>query len=136
MQGYIIIGKMCDKNPDVDYYNCPPRMSDGRWTTDYRPRCAANFESMPKPMMSAYDYRQYLIDHAEEMMDKNRNIADVMASCLSCVREPVIELEKHVQHCNKRVCTFEPNDQKYKSNNGDEFMSWDGSYTVPHKITT
>ena len=95
----------CDKGCDNKYYNCPPRMADGRHFTDYRPKCAANFESQPHPM-SSYDYRMFLTEHAEEIINKNREVAFNMVGCAPCSLADVVP-ENIVQTCNNRTCSYE-----------------------------
>ena len=79
-------------------------MSDGRHFTDYRPRCAINFESQPRPM-SSYDYRMYLTKHAQDIIGKNRDIASYKSVCESCVKDLSHPPENNVEECTSRVCS-------------------------------
>lgn len=102
---------ICEAGCDNKYYSCPPRMSDGRHFTDYRPRCAVNYESQPRPM-SAYDYRMYLTEHADEIRNKNRHLAHKKNSCEPCNANKVFTAENVVARCNKRTCSYETIDAK------------------------
>ena len=91
------------------YDNCPPRMSDGRQYTDYAPRCQANFFRLPKPL-SSYDYRMYLTENAEKLMDENRADATKNNYCGPCVKPSTMLPEQTKQVCDGRVCAFPVND--------------------------
>jgi len=66
-----------DKTSDNKYLTCPPRMDDGRHFTDYRPNYYINnMIRMTNGITTSYDYRQYLIDHAEELMAINRQYSE------------------------------------------------------------
>jgi hypothetical protein len=98
----------CDRVTDCKY-NCPPRMSDGRHYTDYRPRCARNYEELPKPM-SAYDYRQFLMENAEQLITQHRENAWVLNACGPCANPSTMLPEQHVQVCDGKTCSFPVND--------------------------
>jgi hypothetical protein len=85
-------------------YNCPPRMSDGRHFTDYRPRCAVTYEMQPNPM-SAYNYRMYMTENAEQIMEMKRDTATRNNTYDSCVKD--LASETHVEKCDSRSCTFD-----------------------------
>ena len=81
----------CKKASDNKYNNCPPLMADGRMFTDYRPRCIANFAvaggaSLPGnfDLPNSYEYRQYLIKNASDIMAKNRQMAYQNNACGPC----------------------------------------------------
>ncbi len=86
-------------------YNCPARMSDGRHFTDYRPRCAVTYELQPNPM-SAYNYRMYLNENAEKIMEKNRDNVSRDNTYDSCVKD--LYSVTHVEKCNSQTCSFTP----------------------------
>ena len=52
------------------YFNCPPRMADGRHFTDYRPNCDLNQFSN----VTSNEYRNNLINNAESIMENNRKL--------------------------------------------------------------
>lgn len=101
----------CDSKVNNNkFYSCPARMSDGRAFTDYRPRCAVNYEALPEPL-SSFDYRQYLIHHADKIMDQTRFETFSRNHCSPCLQDPGTMLpEQHVQVCDGRKCSFPVND--------------------------
>ena len=90
-------------------YNCPNRLSDGRHFTDYRPRCFTNFESLPKPM-SSYDYRMFLMNNADKLIDQHRTDAYRKNLCEPCVKHSTMLPEQHVEVCDGRTCSFPINE--------------------------
>lgn len=103
----------CNRPSNNKFYNCPPRMDDGRHFTDYRPRCTAAFQDkVSNTMMSSHEYRVFLINNASELIKKNATEAYVRNRCGPCV-EPydqgtmLPEFEKQV--CNERTCSFGTN---------------------------
>jgi hypothetical protein len=75
----------CYKTTNNKYFNCPPRMADGRHFTDYRPHCDLNnLVASNNQLVSSYDYRQYLIQNSEKLMDINRSYSSGMNSCGPC----------------------------------------------------
>lgn len=104
----------CERPSNNQYFNCPPRMSDGRHFTDYRPRCTQQYQDkVGNRLMSSYEQRMYLTTNAEEIIKSNARGAYLMNRCGPCV-EPydqgtmVPEFEK--QTCNSRTCSFGVND--------------------------
>jgi hypothetical protein len=96
--------QICKNASDNKYNDCPPRMSDGRQFTDYRPKCDIVFGGVPQPM-SSYDYRMFLTNHAGDIMNKNREMATLSSSCSWCDRT-VGPDAKTEQSCDDRVCGF------------------------------
>lgn len=101
----------CESGCDNYKYNCPPRMSDGRHFTDYRPRCAVTYEIQPH-VMTSYEGRMNLTHTAEEIIGKNRENAIFKNSCAPCVEPSTMLPELDVQVCNDRICNFRPNDDE------------------------
>jgi hypothetical protein len=101
----------CENNVnDNKFYSCPARMSDGRAFTDYRPRCAINYESLPEPL-SSFDFRQYLIHNADKVMDATRYDTYKRNHCSPCLSDPGTMLpEQNIQVCDGRKCAFPVND--------------------------
>lgn len=100
----------CERPSNNKSFNCPPRMADGRHFTDYRPRCAQQFQDkISNKLMSSYDQRMYLITNADDIIKLNAQNAYMTNRCGPCV-EPydqgtmVPEFEKQV--CNERTCSF------------------------------
>lgn len=92
-------------------------MADGRIFTDYRPRCDLNY-SIPgakDSMMgsSSYTYRQYLIQHADQLMAGQRALTYGSAVCGPCM--PPYDVgtmlpEQSIVKCDAQVCTRVGND--------------------------
>lgn len=104
----------CERPSNNQYFNCPPRMSDGRHFTDYRPRCAQQYQDkITNKLMRSYDQRLYLTENAEEIMKTNARNSYMMNRCGPCV-EPydqgtmVPEFEE--QTCDANTCSFSVND--------------------------
>ena len=72
-------------NSNNKYKNCPALMSDGRNFTDYRPISHINNLLVANNNLeNNYNYREFLIQNAELLMDNNRNIAIQNNICDQC----------------------------------------------------
>ena len=81
---------ICDKTSNNKYFDCPPIMGDGRHFTDYRPSCYVNnLIRMVNNVPKSYEYRQFLIHHAEELMEVNREYNYMKNGCPSCNAKPI-----------------------------------------------
>jgi hypothetical protein len=83
-------------------------MSDGRHFTDYRPSCDANNLIISNNgVLSSFDYRMYLIQNAEKLMDLNRTYTTQKNSCGPC-KQPydvgTMLPEKSVVTCDGNSC--------------------------------
>lgn len=98
----------CEKTSENKFFNCPPKMSDGRHFTDYRPRCAVNYPAdFKNAPMNSYDYRQYLINNAEALMSANLDRAFKDNACGPCVEpfnQGTMLPEQNMQECNASTC--------------------------------
>ena len=93
---------------------CPLRMSDGRFFTDYRPRCDTYtelYEKLEKNniVKSSNESRDYLQKNAETIMTDNLNnaINNLLpcAPCLSSLTENGTILEqKYIIKCDNVSC--------------------------------
>jgi len=112
--------KSCEKPSNNQYANCPPRMADGRMFTDYRPRCIANF-SIPGmneipgnyDLPNSFEYRQYLIKNASDIMQKNEQTSYALNSCAPCVNpymEGTMLAEQRIVSCDASTCKFSQKD--------------------------
>ena len=73
----------CINNPD--YNNCPPRMSDGRHFTDFRPNVYLNSELRYKSgRLTGAEYREYLTKNAVKLMNTNSQVAWKRNGCGPC----------------------------------------------------
>lgn len=107
----------CSKSSDNRYSNCPPKMSDGRMFTDYRPRCLTNFAVSHIEgnfdLPNSYEYRQYLVANASTLMAKDRQMAYKNNYCGPCVEpynEGTMLPEKNTVKCDASKCSFYAND--------------------------
>lgn len=93
---------------------CPARMSDGRNYTNYGPRCVTQYiPELTNGITSSYDYRQFLIHNAKDLIERNAAESYMSNRCGPCMNPydkntQLDELSKQV--CNSRTCTFKGND--------------------------
>lgn len=110
----------CTKPSENKKFNCPPRMNDGRHFTDYRSRCALNsrnafqFINTDKnkaPPSNSFDFRQYLIQNGEKIMNMNRDEAFERNMCGPCTLDPstMLPAQTHVT-CDASSCKVRLND--------------------------
>jgi len=67
------------------YRNCPPLMADGRIFTDYRPRdYVNNLMRMASDTMTSYDYKEFLTNHAELIIQANKEYIEEKNKCSPC----------------------------------------------------
>lgn len=93
--------------------NCPLRMADGRFMTDYRPHCQTNAElngllaknNLP---MSSYDLRMYLQQNGLEFIqNQTMSMIDGLAPCVPCSNPPdpsTMLPEQYVVKCDETSC--------------------------------
>ena len=66
-------------------FDCPQLMSDGNYITDYRPNGDLNAELMNNnSICDSYQYRQFLQQNGDALMDKHREIACEQNCCGPC----------------------------------------------------
>ena len=67
------------------YFSCPAQMADGRIFTDYEPNCELNNTIQGEHQIkNSYVYRQYLINNAESLIDRNRTVNAAQNGCSAC----------------------------------------------------
>lgn len=102
----------CSKSDNL-HWMCPPRMSDGRHFTNYKPRCSMHRDLLPNKDMSSFELRQYMINNAEKMMMTNRKEWENENACGPC-KEPwnqgTMLPEHSIVKCNKQTCQTMLND--------------------------
>lgn len=101
--------KDCSRPSNNQYANCPPRMADGRHFTDYRPRCALQYNEK----MNSYEQRMFLTQNAEDLMRVNAQNSYLANRCGPCVEpynQGTMMPELSTQKCNERTCTFDVTD--------------------------
>jgi hypothetical protein len=95
-------------------------MEDGRMFTDYRPKCISNY-SIPAlnevegnyTVPNSYEYRQYLINNAQDIMNKNKKAAYDLNSCGPCMKpydEGTMLPEQRMIKCDASKCSFHGGD--------------------------
>ena len=121
--------KECARPSDAKYFDCPPRMADGRHFTDFRPRCLVN----NAPNTNSYEYRQYLIHNAEKLIDTMRDTAYANNKCGPCVepyKQGTMLPEQSTVECDASVCKVVTRDP----NGLGQGRSYNGSgYTNPQE---
>ena len=75
----------CYKTSNNKYFSCPPRMDDGRHFTDYRGNCFVNnIIRNNNDIMNSFQYRSFLTNNADELMNLNREYACQKNCCGPC----------------------------------------------------
>jgi hypothetical protein len=75
----------CNKTSNNKYFDCPARMDDGRLFTDYRPSSTVDdMIRFSNNVMSSYDYKQFLIHNANNIMNANKKYIEDKANCSDC----------------------------------------------------
>lgn len=122
----------CDRPSNNKFTNCAPMMADGRNFTDYRPRCVTNFplDNMPG---SSYEYRQYLIKNASEIIKQNKQTAykeNMCGPCVSPYNQGTMLPEQSIMKCNGSTCSVTLNNpngiglgRQYGETNNAEFIA-------------
>ena len=108
--------KGCYKTSNNKYFDCPPRMADGRHFTDYRPNCYVNnLLRANNRVKNSFEFRQFLTDNADSLMEMNRAYACQKNCCGPC-KEPfssgTMLPEQSTVKCNSETCTQVLNDPK------------------------
>lgn len=66
-------------------FPAPPRMSDGRHFSDYRSECTVNdLIKSDNNISNSFQYRQFLQQNGNSLMDRNRQLACMKNCCLPC----------------------------------------------------
>ena len=82
----------------------PARMSDGRFMTDYRPNCTMN--KILQKGMSSFQYRTYLTNYSDKILNDIYTTNNSIYSCKSCVGTVPVEA-KYEQTCDVNgVCNL------------------------------
>ena len=75
----------CNRTSDNRYFDCPPRMSDGRHFTDYNHPKLREYDMMHlNNLKNNNTYRSMLLDNASKIMAINRNISSERNACGPC----------------------------------------------------
>jgi hypothetical protein len=106
----------CYKTSNNKHFGCPPRMDDARHFTDYRPSCHINnIIRTGNNVLNSFQYRNFLINNADELMNLNRDYACQKNCCGPC-KEPYHSIntlpEVNRVKCNSQNCellAYDPN---------------------------
>ena len=101
------MSELCYKASNNKYSNCPPRMDDGRHFTDYRGNCYVNnLIRANNNTFNSYQYRMFLTQNADNMMQMNRTNACQKNCCGPCPEEFAGTMlpEKYQVSCDKHTC--------------------------------
>ncbi len=98
----------CYKTSNNKYFNCPPRMDDGRHFTDYRPNCYVNnLARANNNLANSFQYRKFLTENANKLMSLNRAYACQKNCCGPCMKpygQGTILPEESQVCCNRHTC--------------------------------
>lgn len=103
-------GGICYKTSNNKFLDCPALMDDGRAFTDYRPACYINDVIRVKNgIQSSYNYRQFLIHNATNLMDVIRLYNEKKNGCRPCDARPVLcqslcSVDNHAVSCAPYDC--------------------------------
>ena len=111
----------CYRTSDNKYNDAPPRMSDGRHFTDYRPSCDVNNMIIrDNNIVNSFDGRLFLQRNADEIMNINKKDAcmkNCSRECEGDVKTDLVEgfqstmlPERFKQVCNESTCEVVEND--------------------------
>lgn len=101
---------VCWKTSNNKYPDCPALMDDGRAFTDYRPSCYINdLIRIKNGIVNSYDYRQFLIHNATNLMDTVRLYNIKKNGCRPCDARPVLcnslcSVDRHAVSCKPYDC--------------------------------
>ena len=82
----------------------PARMADGRFLRDHTPNCDLNTKY--KKELSGWEYRQYLTNNAETIMQEINEINDKLYGCKEC-HTTMLPSNKANQVCTDGNCVVE-----------------------------
>ena len=95
----------------MDIKNCPIKMADGRYFTNYEPRCMRNaylnnFLSANNVINSSYEQRLFLQNNSQMIIDDERKRAlDALLPCIPCkTGELINEKDKLLQDKYQVTC--------------------------------
>jgi hypothetical protein len=109
--------KSCYKTTNNKYFNCPPRMADGRHFTDYSPICDIDSKiNLNNNLVTSHESREYLTNNALKLIELNRIEACKKNCCGPCqvpYNKGTMLPESSIQNCNNKSCNT-----KHLNNNG------------------
>jgi len=100
----------CYKTSDNRNFDCPPRMSDGRHFTDYRPNCEmTQLIKADNNINNSYQFRLFMQMNGEALSNIDRKKACQKNCCAPCVESfngssSTMLPEQYLVNCNGRTC--------------------------------
>ena len=104
------MSNICKKTSNNKYFNCPPRMDDGRHFTDYRPNNHVNnLIRNRNNSVASFEYRQFLIHNASRIMEINNEYNLQINGCSPCNANPIFvenlcKVNNSVSKCESYDC--------------------------------
>ena len=89
-----------------NYKGYPARMSDGRFMTEHKPSCVLNKNIMTSMNMDSYEYRMYLTNSAESIMEQINVHNNEVYGCSDCSKVTIPPV-KNMQDCWSPNCQIE-----------------------------
>jgi len=96
-----------DKVTDNVELDFPARMADGRQFTDYRQNCI--FNNKLSNGLSSWQYRQYLIQNADNIMNTMVSEQENKTKCTTCKDNTVLPVQT-ILNCTPTGCNYTLND--------------------------
>ena len=127
----------CTRSSDNKHFNCPPHMADGRHFTDYRPRCLINLATttVENNTMNSYEFRQYLVHNADNIMRQNKIAVYQENLCGPCMDPYDIGTmlpEQTIVECNANTCKTFTNDPNGLGV-GRQYVTSDNKQAMDHR---
>jgi len=117
----------CYKTSDNYFYNCAPKMQDGRSFTDYRSNCTLdNMVSSNNNNLSSYEYRLFLQRNGNKLRDQMVEYNKRMNGCDQYGNTVLAEqstLSCNPNGCNKTISNL--NGLGIGRSNGLIYNSWE-----------
>ena len=127
----------CNKTTNNKYFNCPPRMSDGRHFTDYRPICDVDsIINNTNNLTTSHESRKYLTNNALNLIEQNRQNSCIKNCCSPCqdpYNQGTMLSEKNIVSCNSNNCnTMDLNNNGLGL--GRKYVNNDSCKNLPNKL--
>ncbi len=105
----------CYRTSNNKHFTAPPRMADGRHFTDYRPSCDVNnMIRADNNLKSSFEYRLFLTNNAEKLIDVNKKHAFIKNGVNDCkppFAQGTMLPEQNMTRCDNQVCNLIENDK-------------------------
>lgn len=115
----------CNKATNNKYFNCPPRMADGRMFTSYAANTDVNGKLKNKHApKGSNEYRHYLTKNAMVLINSERLANNETNGCMNESRTSTMLAEQSQRTCDKQSCSI-------KMVNSDGLGTGRGYYSSP-----